>query len=293
MSEIVKDIDENVFGNVVQAIKNDNVKNVLISAAKIMPKIKDVNVNVILTMNDNVVSIFHCTKNNWQKILNELKQWKRLITEYMDVVNWQTVLYHDYHEMHVPTDLGVPAILSTKIPSLFSLVGSFEVSEDKNLLILKPKIKYQQWMHGEHTMSIYNPVADVWHSVHKTSSFDIVAPCEMTIGWNWKTKSLKVTWPRLPVTDFSVAGISIHGKNYITVLNDQHDLLKKSCFTCHHYEVVTNNVNLRTYENTFDSKDIGTRFKMQYHCDNDFIPVSLVDEWLIGLSESKTIENSM
>lgn len=60
-----------------------------------------------------------------------MKQWKRLITEYMDVVNWQTVLYHDYHEMHVPTDLGVPAILSTKIPSLFSLVGSFEVSEDK------------------------------------------------------------------------------------------------------------------------------------------------------------------
>lgn len=293
MSEIVKDIDENVFGNVVQAIKNDNVKNVLISAAKVMPKIKDVNVNVILTMNDNVVSIFHCTKNNWQKILNELKQWKKLITEYMGVINWQTVLYHDHYEMHVPTDLGVPAILGTKIPSLFSLVGSFEVSEDKNLLILKPKIKYQQWMHGEHTMSIYNPVVDVWHSVHKTSSFDIVTPCEMSIGWNWKTKSLKVTWPRLPVSDFSVAGISIHGKNYITVLNDEHDLLKKFCSTCHHYEVVTNNVNLKTYENTFDSKDIGTRFKMQYHCDSDFIPVSFVDEWLIGLSESKTIENSM
>lgn len=280
MSKILKHINHNVLHKVVEAIKNDNVKNVLNRAVKDVPAIKDININVILTMNDNVVFILHSDESNSLKLLDKLKEWNKLITEYLNVINWQTVLYHSHSEMHMVTDLGVPAVLASKVPSLSSLRGSVEYSENKNHLILKSKVKYQQWMHGEYVMSIYNPVVDSWHSIRKTSSVDVTLPCDIAIGYNQDTKSFKVSLARLPVSEFSVVGISFHGKNYVTLTGDQHDLLKKLCSNCRHHEVVTTGASLKTYESNFDSKDTGTRFSMILHCDNDTIPVSPVNHWL-------------
>lgn len=280
MDDISKKVKHEVFGTVVEVIKNDNVKNILARAAKDMPKVQDVNINVIFTMNNNVVSTFHCSKGNFVDILNELKQWKKLIAQYMENVNWQTVMYDNHFEMHVPTDLGVPAVLASKMPSMVSLKGNVFFSEDKNLLSFNPKIKYQSFTHGEHVMSIYNPVVDVWHSVRRTTSMDVTLPCEMNVGYNQATKSVKVTLSRLPLSDFSSVKVSMYGKNYVTLTGDEHDLLKEFCSTCHHYEVVTNSINLKTYENSFDSKDLGTRFSVQNYCDKDFTPTSTIGEWL-------------
>ncbi|XP_017887185.1 uncharacterized protein LOC108629205 [Ceratina calcarata] len=286
LDKVVKTTKHEVLGKAIKAIKNESVKNILTKVALDMPQTKDIDINVMFTMNNNVVSMFHSDKNNWLQILDEIKQWRRFLTQYMNNINWQTVLYHNHFEMHIPTDLGVPAVFASKVPSFDSVKGNVVLSEDKNLLGLKIKVKYQCWIHAEYMMSIYNPIADTWHSIRRASSQDVALPIDLNIGYNQDTKNLKITLPRLPVSDFSVAGIAIYAKNYVTITGDETDQLRSSCASCRHHEMVTGNINSKTYENVIDSKDTGLRLTMAVHnCESHVTPVSPVVEWLKVLSD--------
>ncbi|CAK9819554.1 vit-2 [Anthophora quadrimaculata] len=281
LSEVLKNVKHEMFGKSMDIITNENVKDILIKAAQDMPKLKDVNINVIVTMNNNAVFMYHSDKNNWLKLLEDLKEWKKFITQHMDNINLQTIGYLNHYEMHVPTDLGVPAILSTRMPSFNSIKMNTVLSDDKNLLGLKLKAKYQNWLHGEYAMTIYNPISDVWHSTRRTSSQDILLPLEMDIGFNRETKGLKVTVPRLPFTEYSAAGILTSAKSYVTITHDESDLLESSCPTCRHHELVTKVTNPKVHEIVFDSKDTGLKYTMAvFDCESTLTPVSPITEWL-------------
>ncbi|CAL7950642.1 unnamed protein product [Xylocopa violacea] len=290
LSEVVKNVKHKVFGQSVQAIKNPNVKNVLAKAARDMPAVGDVDVNVILTINDYVVSMYHYNKDNWMHALDEMAQWKKFFTDNMNNVNWQSyyssVVYRNHFEMHMPTDLGVPAILSAKVPSFDSFRGNIVLSEDKNLLGFKVKVRYQSWTHAEHAMSIYNPIVDVWHVIRRPSVQDIIVPIEMNVGYNSETKNIKISLPRLPVSEYSVTEISTYVKSYVSILGDETDHLKNSCGTCHHHEMVTGVVNPKKYENVVESKDTGLKFTTAvYNCESTVTPVPPMVEWMETLTD--------
>ncbi|XP_076757281.1 larval-specific very high density lipoprotein [Xylocopa sonorina] len=290
LHEIMKNVKHKVFNQSVQAIKNTNVKNVLTKAARDMPVLEDVDVNVILTINDYVVSMYHYNKDNWMHALDEMAQWKEFFTENMNDINWQSyyssVAYRNHFEMHMPTDLGVPAILSAKVPSFDSLVGTVSFSEDKNLSDYTVQVKYHSWTHAEPAMSVYNPIVDVWHVIRRPSVQDIVLPIKMHVRYNSETKNIKVTLARLPVSEYSVAEMSTYVKSYVSIFGDETDHLKKSCDTCHHHEMVTGVVNPKKYENVVESKDTGLKFTTSvYNCESTVTPVPPMVEWMKTLTD--------
>ncbi|KOC66503.1 Vitellogenin [Habropoda laboriosa] len=281
LSGVVNSVKNEMTGKNVQKITRDNVREVLATAAADMPKMKDVNIHVVLTKNHNVVFVYHINSHQWLSVLKHLKEWKQFFVKQTEIINLQTIAYMNLFEMHVPTDLGVPAVLTTRIPSFNSLKLNAFLSEDENLLSLKLKAKFMRWMHGEYAMTIYNPISDVWHSTRRTMSEDVLLPLEMNVGYNRETKSLKVSVPRLPFTEYSAAGILTSAKSYVTIAHDESDLLKDSCDTCRHQELVTKVVNPKINEHTYDSKDTGLKFTMAvFDCEGTATPVSPISEWL-------------
>ncbi|XP_003704320.3 larval-specific very high density lipoprotein [Megachile rotundata] len=281
LSDIIKDVKKEVLGKTVHTVTNEKVRSMLIEAAKDVPSSKHVDINIVLTLNNHVVMTFHAGKDNWKNMLSKLKDWKNLINNHLDNVNLEHVFYDDYFEMQVPTDCGLPTVLFTKMPSFDSLKIHAVVTKQNNVENLKLQMKYTGWKHGEYALSVYNPIADTWHSVRKTSVLDVLVPIDITIAYSPDTKSVKVTLPRLPATEFSVAGMSASAKSFVTVTDDETNALKNSCPECHHYAVITNNVDKKVYKNSIDSKDMGLQFNMvTYHCENNLTPVMPMSELL-------------
>lgn len=278
---MIREVKKEVLGQAVDIITNENVKQLLSHAAVDAPINNNIDICMLLTLNNNVVTTFHADKAEWKKMLNELKDWKNLINKHLDNFNWEHVTYDNHFEMHVPTDLGMPTVLFTKMPWVDSLKIHTVISEQSSAVNLKLQMKYVGWKHGEHALSLYNPIADVWHSVRKTSAFDVVVPIDMSVSYYPETNSVKVTLPRLPSTEFSIAGMLTSAKSFVTVTDDETNALKDSCPECHHYAVVTNNVDKKMYKNIMDSQDTGLQCSMViYHCENNLTPVPPVSEWL-------------
>ncbi|XP_034178642.2 larval-specific very high density lipoprotein [Osmia lignaria lignaria] len=280
LSEIIRELKKNVLGQAVDVITNENVKKMLSEASTTVPVNNNIDICMLLTLNNNVVTTFHADKADWKKMLDELKNWKNLVNKHLDNFNWEQVTYDTHFEMHVPTDLGMPTVLFTKMPWIDSLKIHAVLSEQSSAVNLKLQMKYIGWKHGEHAMSLYNPIADVWHSVRKTAALDFVLPIDMSVSYYPETNSVKVTLPRLPTTEFSIAGMLTSAKSFVTVTDDETNALKNSCPECHQYEVITNNVDKKTYKNIMDSQDTGLQYTMVvYHCENNLTPVPPISEW--------------
>ncbi|KAK2584789.1 hypothetical protein KPH14_007107 [Odynerus spinipes] len=285
LDDIMNIVKEQLLGNVMDVIQNENIRNLLINAAKDMPVKKEIHLDICITMNGQVVQAIHYDKNDWMKVFDVLKDWKKVIADVN--INTQKVIFDTFYEMHVPTDMGLPAVLGTKIPTMMSFTLNSLLSEAKMPLNLNLKMDARVWQHGEYAMSIYNPIVDVWHSIRKVMSHDFVLPIDMIIGYNHEMTSLKVTFPRLPVNKLSIGGARTHAKNYVTVTEDETDVLKKSCATCHHHEVVTKGTaHKKYYQNAFDSKDTGLQYSMSiFDCESEVTPVSRMTEWIQALSD--------
>lgn len=265
----------------VENLNNKNVQNILMHAAQDMPMKKPVHLDICITLNGHVVVTAHYDQNNYKTALhNTIQQIKQMVNG-----NMQQVVYETFYEMQVPTDMGLQAVLSTKIPQLWSLKFNNLHSEVKKpSMNMKLDIDARVWRHGEYVMSIYNPVADVWHSIRRATVHDVAVPIDMSVNYNHETKSLKITMPRLPATKLSYTGMRFHAKNLVTITEDEQDVLKVCCATCHHHTVVTTGEK-KNYHVAMDSKDMGLKFSMAiFDCENNVTPVTDAQEWQRVLS---------
>lgn len=263
-----------MFSNVERQITNENVKHVLTKAATNIPATKPIQICIFLTWNDNVVTVLHYNRHTFMKLFTDLKSWKENIAQN----NLQHIHYDDHFEMHVPTDFGVPAILATRTPNLDSLKGSVVPVplEERHFTKLQLKTKYQQWKHGEYVMSIYNPIADAWHSIRRAGTCDAVVSTEATVSYDKDKKSIVMTLARLPVTEYSTTGLSTHAKNYVTVTDDESGALANSCASCLHIQNVTGVISNKAYELSVDSKDTALRFLAAiYNCEGHVTPLPI------------------
>ncbi|XP_015589014.1 uncharacterized protein LOC107264834 [Cephus cinctus] len=238
-------------------LTNENVLQLLIKAAQDMPPLQNIHIELCVLAYDRIVACNYYdenTINNVESITNlqELFKWFQ-VTEN---INMQQIVYDTLYEMQVPTDIGLPAVLGTRIPNLMSI--RWHVDTQVNFKI---EGIIQTWRHGVHSMSIYNPIVDVWHTVQRVYSHDVAIPIDMEIELNLETYSLKVLLPRLPATKYSISGMLIHAKNYVSVVEDENDVLKTSCPTCHHHEIVTRGTaHKRYYQYNTDTKELGLQF---------------------------------
>ncbi|XP_015176309.1 PREDICTED: vitellogenin-6-like [Polistes dominula] len=278
-------------------IANENVKNILKKVAKDMPLDHDINVDLTITINDQVVQTLHLDKNNVVSVFDKIENVESILSNAN--MNIQNVLYDTFYEMQVPTDMGLQAVLSTRIPVMSSAQINTHITKDNAILNLGLKLDARLWRHGEYFMSIYNPIADVWQSIRRVTSNDIAVPLDINIVYNKEMSSLTVTSQRLPVNKYSISGLLTHVKNYVTITDDDNDELKKSCATCHHHEVVTKGTeHKKNYQSTYDSEDAGLQYSMSiFDCESTITPTTQKANWIKAMSsenkntwDSKTVQ---
>nr|XP_050865119.1 uncharacterized protein LOC127070756 [Vespula vulgaris] len=293
MDEIINMIKKQLVGNIMEIIKDENVMKIFKKIVQDMPVNENIYVDLAITVNDQVVQTIHLDKNNWMTILDKVKDWKNIISNAN--INVQGVVYDTFYEMYVPTDMGLQAVLTTKVPVLASAKLNTVPTEDKVPLNMDLKLDTRLWKHGEYAMSIYNPIVDVWHSIRRVTSADVALPTDMNIVYNHKTSNLKLTFQRLPVSKYSNSGIVSYAKNYVTITEDETDELKKSCATCQHYEVVTLGEKYqKSYKSSYNSEDSGLQFFTSiFDCESNVTPTTNKIEWMQAFSsENKNTWNS-
>ncbi|XP_012220182.1 vitellogenin-5 [Linepithema humile] len=280
LDEIMKMVKKELIGTTVENLNNKNVQNILMRAAQDMPSRKPVHIDVCITLNGHVVVVNHYDQNTYKNIFNEMVNLKQIMSG-----NVQEITYDTLYEMQVPTDMGLQAVLSTKMPQLLSMkFNNIHTEVKKPSVNMKFEVDARIWKHGEYVMSIYNPVADVWHSIRRATVLDVAMPVEMSVGYNHETKNLKVTMPRLPITKLSHTGMRFHAKNLVTITEDEQDVLKVSCATCHHHTVVTTGEK-KNYHTAVDSKDTGLKYSTTiFDCENNVTPMINAQEWQRALS---------
>lgn len=280
IDEIMKIVKKELMGTAVENLTNKNVQNILNRAAHDMPTKQKIHVDLCLTLNGHVFMAEHYDHTEITKIPEDLLLFVKQTTG-----NFQDVMYDTFYEMQVPTDMGLQAVLSTKMPFVLSWRYN-SVRTDTHIPSLNTKIEIDTrlWKHGEYVMSIYNPIVDVWHSIRRATTQDLVLPVEMNISYNNEAKSLKISWPRLPATKLSHGGMRHHAKNLVTITQDEQDMLKGCCSTCQHHTVVTTGKK-KVYSTTADSKDFGLKYSsMTYDCDSEVTWGTNTEEWQRAMS---------
>ncbi|XP_011873296.1 PREDICTED: uncharacterized protein LOC105565058 isoform X2 [Vollenhovia emeryi] len=289
LDEIMKVIKKELIGTTVENLTNKNVQNILIRAAQDMPMRRPVHIDICITLNGVVAVVNHYDQNTFKNMFDDIYQLKQTM-----VGNFQEITYDTLYEMQVPTDIGLQAVLSTRMPQLWSLKFNNVRTEVKMPSVnMKLDVDARVWRHGEYAMSVYNPIVDVWHSIRRATVQDVAMPVQMSIGYNHEAKSLKITMPRLPVNKLSITGIRFYAKNLVTITEDEQDILKTCCATCHHHTVVTTGEK-KHHHVTVDSKDLGLKYSTSiFDCENEVTPVTNAEEWHRVLStEHKNTWNS-
>ncbi|XP_046813356.1 LOW QUALITY PROTEIN: uncharacterized protein LOC124421789 [Vespa crabro] len=290
LDEIMNMINKQWSGNIMEIINDENVINILKKTAKDMPVKENIYVDLAITVNDQVVQTIHLDKDNWMTIFDKVKDWKNIISNVN--VNVLGVIYDTFYEMYVPTDMGLEAVLTTKIPVLLSAKLNTVSIKDNVPLNMNLKFDTHLWKHGEYVMSMYNPIVDIWHSIRRVTTKDIKIPAAMNIFYNNETSNVKLTFK---MNEFLNLGALSYVKNYVTITEDEEDKLKKSCDTCKHYEVVTKGDNYKkTYDNTYELKGTGLQYFMTtFDCENSNTPATKEIEWMQAFSsENKNTWNN-
>lgn len=280
MDDIMKIVKQVLMGTKIEHLTNKDVQNILSRAAQDMPEKHNIHIDICITMYDRVVFAGHYDQTHIMKMPEYLLPFIQ-----QTFLNYQDVSYNTLYEMQVPTDMGLQAVLSTKMPSMASLKESIQTDAQSPNPNTKIIYDLRMWRHGEYVMSIYNPIADVWHSVRRSTTQDFVLPLEMIIGYNREAKSLKISMPRLPLNTLSQMGMRFHAKNLVTVTEDEQDILKECCSTCHHHTVVTTGEK-KNYHSVADCKDVGLKYTSLsiFDCESGVTPITDAKEWQRALS---------
>jgi len=275
MHDIMKLVKKEFMGSTVESLNNKNVKDILVSASQDMPMKKPIHIDICITLNGQAIVAQHYNQESLKNMLTDMHQLKQMTSS-----NLQEVIYDTFYEMQVPTDMGVQGVFNTKMPQLWSLkFNNVQTEVKKPSVNMKVEVDTRIWRHGDVMMSIYNPVADVWHSIHRATVQDVSLPMEMNFNYNHEATNLKISWPRLPVTKMSHAGMRNYAKNLVTIAEDEQDMLKTCCAVCQHQTVVTVG-DKKSHYNTMDSKDLGVKYSMSvFDCENQITPMNHVQEW--------------
>ncbi|XP_063977016.1 vitellogenin-3-like [Diachasmimorpha longicaudata] len=203
-------------------------------------------------------------------------------------VRQQLISYDNMYEQHVISEMGLPILMENKIPSVSSVIGSVEKDMLSPIRFTKD-IDYKVWRHGHYSMSIYNPLLDVWHSIRKTTATDFQMSFQSTSGFNIETQTWESSIPILPMTKHSRQGMVTHAKDSTTVSEDDGGALKESCPSCEHHETVTKGIAAkRNHEVVQDIKDIGLRFSNSiFDCETGLTPISIDKDFFRSLYQER------
>lgn len=237
-------------------------------------------VYLVLSWRGRVILANHYNAKNLEKAMRdvyELMQRSRWTRSSDIAMNDQRMTYARLYEKHVTSEMGLAVVFENRVPALTSLRINAKGDQVDQSMLMEFSIEAKVWRHGDYSISIYNPFVDVWHSVRRTTEFDLSLPIRGTILYNPDKNSLRLTLPRQPTTPSSIAGILSHAKDCVTVNEDDENTLNQFCPTCHPVENASpDSAMKKKFQTTYDSIDTGLQYSMAiFDCENGVTPVTL------------------
>ncbi|KAL7299982.1 hypothetical protein TKK_0007297 [Trichogramma kaykai] len=177
--------------------------------------------------------------------------------------------YLNNYRMVVPTSAGLPAIFYNEAAQLFNIKLTPDLQLYKTVVTVKLEFEARYFYHSSYEMKVYNPFAEVTHSVERCASTDIVLPLDMTVGFNLETRNLKIVLPRMPLTKLSTTGLKIHASDMVTIGEDYKNVLKTYCSACkHNIPVKLTPENVQNHISAYHSLDTGLEYAfVVFDCD--------------------------
>ncbi|XP_012269107.2 uncharacterized protein LOC105693631 [Athalia rosae] len=270
-------------------ISVESVIKLLKKASEDMPRVQPVHFELTVMIQGRTVMTAYFDEKTLPDLMESTKAFITL--KEAASLAWQDVEFDELYSKQVPTDLGLTSMLYNKIPSVRTINGNRMTPQppQSGLYGITLEMNARLWRHGYHLMGAYNPIVDTWHSVRRMTAFDASLPIAMSIGYNAEAKSLKVTLPRLPFTEYSISGVRSYAKNYVMVTGAEEGVLEKHCTNCNPTEPVTLGPKYRknTTMLNLDSKDTGLHYSAHiYDCERMFSPVTRLN--ILGEIADKT-----
>ncbi|XP_046414764.1 uncharacterized protein LOC124176922 [Neodiprion fabricii] len=268
--DIVNDIMDNDLKE--PHLHTEKIEALLKRASQDMPRNKPIHIEVMVMVQGRTVLVRYYDEDTF----SGKPELTHLIRMAQDMkLGLQDITFDELYAMQVPNDLGLPTLFYNKVPHVMALQGKVTGFEDSALIAMKIEAVLRDWRDGYYSMEVYNPIIDAWHAVRRVSAFEVSLPFAMSIGLNLKTASLKLIFPRLPLTQYSVTGVRLDIRNYVLVMDAEQGILHQHCPSCHPIELVSKGSSYR--KNTtllnYDSKDTGLSFSVnEYNCERDVAP---------------------
>ncbi|XP_074111729.1 LOW QUALITY PROTEIN: larval-specific very high density lipoprotein [Cotesia typhae] len=271
------------------SITDKNILNILKKAAESIAPVKKMHVDAVLIIYGRAISAFHINEDLIGDFVgltyrSLLKMWNN---------NVSGVKYQNIYEQTVISEMGLPVILETKTPTVYSIKlihgstpqGSLKVGIDAKL-----------WHHQDYAMSIYNPLVNIWHSIRRSSVLNANLPVQFIFGLDFEPKILKLQYPILDAEELSILGIMTHTKDITVVTDNEDNVLETACPNCTKQVVVSKGEELKNkFEQTIDLRALGLQITAGiFDCENEITPVLINKEWVRALfKERKNSWNSI
>lgn len=260
-----------------------NVLNLLNKAAEDLPPSKPLHIDLILMHRGRVSRINHYTKDNLLQLREAIIQMIDFHSKSFELTK-AMVAYESLYEQQIISEMGLPVVLENRVPRVTSL--KLNVNQNSPKFLTEIELEARIWRHGDYSMSTYNPLMDVWHSIRRTTAMDVTVPIKVKVNLSG---AIKLTFPRLPATQLSTAGAKLHAKDITTVTEDENNTLQTACPACHHQEVVSKGPNAKkSIVKSTDCKDTGLQYTSAiFDCENEISPVTIRKDWLRAMAERK------
>ncbi|XP_014296291.2 vitellogenin-5 [Microplitis demolitor] len=140
------------------------------------------------------------------------------------------VFYQNMDEQYLVSDMGLPVVIKSYSPVVFSFPMSINNQTMDNSAI-STNVGAKVWLFHDYSISVYHPVVDSWHSFKQSSVVNADLSYHADVNYNPAIKFLKYFNPRFWEIKFTEANVMIYNKNTVTVQENDENLTIL-CPTC-------------------------------------------------------------
>ncbi|XP_001606130.2 vitellogenin-3-like isoform X1 [Nasonia vitripennis] len=245
-------------------VSNEKVKNLLRQTHGYKLLQKDIRLEFWTINKGYVTDVSIYVENNLSELLRDYVDKIKNLLDAGKVSNRNTIFdvsFLNHYKMVVATDLGIPAVFYNQVPEFTYLKLKLNTYPLKSMVTTNLALDARFYHRSFYKMGFYNPFIGVTQSVVRKVTTDAALPVDMTVSFNFETRSLKLVLPRSPESKSSVAGVKLQSVDQVEVGNDHKQSLETYCPVCEHQIDITNNQTQKyNYEAVTHSVDTGLEY---------------------------------
>nr|QGV11543.1 Vg6 [Tetrastichus brontispae] len=194
--------------------------------------------------------------------------------------------FFNRYEMHVTTDLGLPAYFTNDVPYISYMKLKPHLYPQKNIA-MRLEFDSRIHIHSVYAMKVFNPILDVTHGVERRIVADAALPLDVTFSLQMPSQALKLELPRVAK---QTAGFRIKSVDQVVIGRDEvKNNLAVHCPSCENRTDITNGpMYKKTSLGVMQHLDSGLEFSYgMIDCEHEFEPSAEMQEWFRIVSSPK------